>query len=164
MRLNELSPGEGARKKRKRVARGAGSGWGKTAGRGHKGLKSRSGGRVKRGFEGGQMGMKQRVPKWGFTSRVGLVTAEVRLGELAKIDGELVTLETLQAANVVRRNMKRARIFLSGEIDRAVVVQGVAVTAGARAAIEAAGGRVEAAPEPVAAAVESAGEAAEPEA
>ena len=142
MRLNELRPAPGSKPKGKRVGRGAGSGFGKTATRGMKGQKSRSGGRVKPGFEGGQMPLQRRVPKFGFSSRVGRVTAEVRLHELAKVDGDVVTLETLKAANVVRRNMKRARIVLSGEIGRALTVQGVAVTKGARAAIEAAGGSV----------------------
>lgn len=155
MHLNDLKPGKGSRPDGKRVGRGAGSGLGKTAGRGHKGLKSRSGGKVALGFEGGQMPLKQRVPKFGFSSRVGRVTAEVRLGELAKVEGDEITLDTLKAANVVRRNMKRARIFLSGGIDRAVTVRGVAVTAGVRKAIEAAGGSVveepaEAAAEPTA--------------
>lgn len=142
MRLNDLKPGKGSRPDGKRVGRGAGSGLGKTAGRGHKGMKSRSGGKVALGFEGGQMPLKQRVPKFGFNSRVGRITAEVRLGELAKVDGDEVTLETLKAANVVRGNMKRARIFLAGTIERAVTVRGVAVTGGARKAIEAAGGKV----------------------
>jgi large subunit ribosomal protein L15 len=142
MRLNDLRPAPGSKPKGKRVGRGSGSGMGKTATRGVKGQKSRSGGGVKPGFEGGQMPLQRRVPKFGFTSRIGRVTAEVRLSELSKVDGDVVTLDTLKAANVVRRNMKRARIVLSGGIDRAVQVQGIAVTKGARAAIEAAGGSV----------------------
>lgn len=142
MRLNDLRPAPGSKPKGKRVGRGSGSGMGKTATRGVKGQKSRSGGGVKPGFEGGQMPLQRRVPKFGFSSRIGRVTAEVRLSELSKVDGDVVTLDTLKAANVVRRNMKRARIVLSGGIDRAVQVQGVAVTKGARAAIEAAGGSV----------------------
>lgn len=144
MRLNDLHPAVGSRPGKKRVGRGIAAGQGKTAGRGVKGAKSRAGGGVKPGFEGGQMPLQRRVPKFGFSSRIGRVTAEVRLSELGKVTGELVTLETLKAARVVRKNMKRARIVLSGGIDRAVTVQGVAVTRGAREAIEAAGGRVEA--------------------
>jgi len=143
MRLNDLHPARGGRKAGKRVGRGSGSGLGKTAGRGHKGLKSRSGGRVKPGFEGGQMPLQRRVPKFGFESRISRVTAEVRLGELAKVDGDVVDLEALKRARVVRRDMRRARIVLRGGIDRPVTVRGVAVTRGARAAIEAAGGRIE---------------------
>lgn len=142
MRLNDLRPAPGSKPKGKRVGRGAGSGWGKTATRGVKGQKSRSGGSVKPGFEGGQMPLQRRVPKFGFSSRIGRVTAEVRLGELGKVEGDVVSLDTLKAANVVRRDMKRARIVLSGTIERAVQVQGVAVTKGARAAIEAAGGSI----------------------
>lgn len=143
MRLNDLHPAAGSRPAGKRVGRGASAGQGKTAGRGQKGLKSRSGGTVKPGFEGGQMPLQRRVPKFGFQSRVGRVTAEVRLSELGKVDGDVVDLETLKKANVVKRSMKRARIVLSGGIDRAVTVRGVGVTRGARAAIEAAGGKVE---------------------
>jgi large subunit ribosomal protein L15 len=142
MRLNDLRPAPGSKPKGKRVGRGAGSGMGKTATRGVKGQKSRSGGGVKPGFEGGQMPLQRRVPKFGFSSRIGRVTAEVRLSELAKVDGDVVNLDTLKAANVVRRNMKRARIVLSGEIARPVQVQGIPVTKGARAAIEAAGGTI----------------------
>ena len=142
MRLNDLRPAPGSKPKGKRVGRGAGSGMGKTATRGVKGQKSRSGGGVKPGFEGGQMPLQRRVPKFGFSSRIGRVTAEVRLSELAKVDGDVVNLDTLKAANVVRRNMKRVRIVLSGEINRAVQVQGIPVTKGARAAIEAAGGTI----------------------
>lgn len=143
MHLNDLTPGRGSKKARRRVGRGAGSGLGKTAGRGHKGQKARAGGGVRAGFEGGQMPLQVRVPKFGFRSRVGMSTAEVRLGELAKVDGDAVNLETLKQANVLKRSVKRARIMLSGEIDRPVTVSGVKVTKGARAAIEAAGGKVE---------------------
>jgi large subunit ribosomal protein L15 len=143
MRLNSLSPAQGSKKAKRRVGRGAGSGWGKTAGRGTKGQKARSGGGVRPGFEGGQQPLKQRVPKFGFRSRIGLVTAEVRLGELNKIDAEVIDLAALQASNIISRNMQRARVMLSGEITRAVTVQGLKVTKGARAAIEAAGGKVE---------------------
>ncbi|WP_025674308.1 50S ribosomal protein L15 [Salinivibrio socompensis] len=143
MRLNTLSPAAGSKPSAKRVGRGIGSGLGKTGGRGHKGQKSRSGGSVRPGFEGGQMPLKQRLPKFGFTSRKGLTSAEVRLGELAKVDGDVVNLESLKAANVVAQDTRTAKIVLSGEIARAVTVKGVRVTKGAKAAIEAAGGKIE---------------------
>jgi len=143
MRLNTLSPGAGSKKAGRRVGRGPGSGYGKTAARGQKGQRARSGGGVRPGFEGGQLPLQMRIPKFGFRSRVGAGTAQVRLSELAKVEGDTVTLEALQKANVVARNVKRARVFLSGDIDRAVTVQGIAVTRGVRAAIEAAGGKVE---------------------
>lgn len=143
MQLNTLSPGEGSKKTKRRVGRGIGSGSGKTCGKGHKGQKARAGGSVRPGFEGGQLPLQMRVPKFGFRSRVGMSTGEVRLGELAKVDGDQVTLEALQKANVLGRSVKRARIVLSGSIDRAVTVTGLKVTRGARAAIEAAGGKVE---------------------
>lgn len=143
MRLNSLSPAAGSKRGKRRVGRGAGSGWGKTAGRGTKGQKSRSGGGVRAGFEGGQQPLKQRVPKFGFRSRIGLVTAEVRLGELKKVDADVIDLAALKAANIISRSMLRARVMLSGEISRAVTVKGIGVTKGARAAIEAAGGKVE---------------------
>ncbi|MEJ2393609.1 MAG: 50S ribosomal protein L15 [Candidatus Thiodiazotropha sp.] len=143
MRLNTLQPAPGSKSDRKRVGRGIGSGLGKTCGRGHKGQKSRSGGFHKVGFEGGQMPLQRRLPKVGFVSRVSLVTAEVRLGELAKVEGELVDLDSLKKAGLVAKSMKRAKIFASGEISRAVNIKGVSVTKGAKAAIEAAGGSVE---------------------
>lgn len=143
MRLNELSPGAGSRKAKRRVGRGAGSGLGKTAGKGHKGQKARAGGSVPAGFEGGQLPLQMRVPKFGFRSRIGRITAEVRLGELARIPGDEINLAALIQANVLRRDVKRARVVLSGSIDRAVTVKGLKVTRGARAAIEAAGGKVE---------------------
>jgi large subunit ribosomal protein L15 len=143
MRLNTLKPAPGSKRPRKRVGRGIGSGWGKTATRGHKGQKSRSGGSIKPGFEGGQMPLQRRVPKFGFRSRVGAVTAEVRLSELAKVEGDVIDLAALKAANVISRQMKRARIMLSGGIDRAVTVKGLAVSKGAREAIEKAGGSIE---------------------
>lgn len=147
MRLNDLHPAPGSRPGKRRPGRGSSSGLGKTGGRGVKGQKSRAGGGVRPGFEGGQMPLQRRVPKFGFQSRIGRVTAEVRLSELGKVEGDVVDLESLQKANVVKRSMRRARIVLSGTIDRAVTVQGIAVTRGAREAIEAAGGRIEAAPE-----------------
>lgn len=144
MRLNSLSPAAGAKPSAKRVGRGIGSGLGKTCGRGHKGQKSRSGGRVKPGFEGGQMPIQRRVPKYGFTSRKSLVTAEIRLSELAKVDADVVNLESLKAANLISKNIKFAKIIASGEVSKAVTVSGLRVTAGAQKAIESAGGKVEA--------------------
>lgn len=143
MRLNTIKPAEGATSDAKRVGRGIGSGLGKTAGRGHKGQKSRSGGFHKVGFEGGQMPLQRRLPKVGFTSRKGRVTAEVRLSELAKVEGDVVDMQALYAADVLPSTMKRAKIILSGGVEKAVTVRGVGVTKGARAAIEAAGGKIE---------------------
>jgi large subunit ribosomal protein L15 len=143
MRLNTLTPAPGHKSAKKRVGRGIGSGTGKTAGRGHKGLKSRSGGKVRVGFEGGQMPMQKRLPKFGFTSRIGMVTAEIRLSELNSIEGDIVDLETLRAASLINANIKRAKIFLSGELKKSLTVKGLAVTKGAKAAIEAAGGKIE---------------------
>ncbi|RYV03023.1 50S ribosomal protein L15 [Shewanella sp. OPT22] len=143
MQLNTLSPAPGSKSAKKRVGRGIGSGLGKTGGRGHKGQKSRSGGGVRVGFEGGQMPLKIRLPKFGFSSRVALVTAEVRLGELAKVNGDVIDLHSLKDANVITRNIKFAKIVLSGTIERPVTVKGLKVTKGARAAIEAAGGKIE---------------------
>ncbi|NQX87708.1 MAG: 50S ribosomal protein L15 [Halioglobus sp.] len=143
MRLNTLSPEVGSRRNAKRVGRGIGSGCGKTAGRGHKGQKSRSGGKVKPGFEGGQMPLQKRLPKYGFTSRIGRTTAQVRLGELGAVEGDVVDLAALKNAHLVKNNILRARIYLSGSVDAAVTVKGLAVTKGARAAIEKAGGKIE---------------------
>jgi large subunit ribosomal protein L15 len=143
MRLNTLSPAPGRIRNKKRVGRGIGSGLGKTCGRGHKGLKSRSGGSVRPGYEGGQMPLQIRLPKYGFTSRIGRVSAQIRLSELNLVEGFLVDLETLKQADVVGSIIKRAKIFLSGELTKAVTVKGLAVTKGAKAAIEAAGGTVE---------------------
>lgn len=145
MRLNTLSPAPGRIKTAKRVGRGIGSGLGKTCGLGHKGQKARAGGRVRPGFEGGQMPLQKRLPKYGFSSRVGRVTAEIRLGELNRVAGDLVDMDALRQAGLVGSGVQRARVFLSGELApaRALVVRGLVVTKGARAAIEAAGGRVE---------------------
>ena len=143
MRLNSLSPAPGARRKAKRVGRGIGSGNGKTAGRGHKGQKSRTGGTVRPGFEGGQMPLQKRLPKYGFTSRIARTTAQVRLGDLNAVTAEVVDLEALKGADLVKDNVTRARVFLSGEITKAVTVKGLAVTKGAREAIEQAGGKIE---------------------
>ena len=143
MRLNTLKPAEGSTKDRKRVGRGIGSGLGKTAGRGHKGQKSRSGGFTKSGFEGGQMPLQRRLPKVGFTSRKSRVTAEIRLHEIASLKGEIVDLDTLKAANIVSKNIRFAKVILSGEINKAVTLKGIGATKGAQSAIEAAGGKVE---------------------
>jgi large subunit ribosomal protein L15 len=143
MRLNTLKPASGSRSSRKRVGRGIGSGLGKTCGRGHKGQKSRSGGFHKVGFEGGQMPLQRRLPKVGFNSRKAAFSAEVRLHELAKVGAEVVDVDALKAANIVDRRAQRIKVINSGSIDRAVTVKGLAVTAGARAAIEKAGGKVE---------------------
>ncbi len=143
MRLNTIKPAEGSKSDRKRVARGIGSGLGKTAGRGHKGQKARSGGFHKVGFEGGQMPLQRRLPKIGFTSRKGRFVAEVRLHELAKVDAEVVDLKALQDADILPENIQRAKVVLSGKIEKAVTVRGLGVTKGARAAIEAAGGKIE---------------------
>lgn len=143
MRLNTLKPAAGSKPARKRVGRGIGSGLGKTAGRGHKGQKSRSGGKVQIGFEGGQMPLQRRLPKVGFRSRLAKVTAEVRLHEIAKVDGDVVDMQALYAADILPKSMTRAKVILSGEIKRPVTVRGLRVTKGAKAAIEAAGGKVE---------------------
>lgn len=143
MRLNELKPAEGSRPNAKRVGRGAGSGLGKTAGRGVKGQKSRAGGFHKVGFEGGQMPIQRRLPKRGFRSLVRPRVAEVRLHELQRVDGE-IDLAALKAAGVIRRDALRAKVIASGTIERPVVLRGIGVTRGARAAIEQAGGKVEA--------------------
>ncbi|ASK77982.1 50S ribosomal protein L15 [Paraphotobacterium marinum] len=143
MRLNTLSPAAGSKPTAKRVGRGIGSGLGKTCGRGHKGQKSRSGGSVRAGFEGGQMPLKQRLPKFGFTSRKSLVSAEVRLSELSKVQDNTVDLFTLKQAGLITKNIKSVKIILSGKIDKALTVKGLRVTSGAKAAIEAAGGQVE---------------------
>lgn len=144
MRLNTLSPAEGSTHAPKRVGRGIGSGLGKTCGRGHKGQKSRSGGSVKPGFEGGQMPLQRRLPKFGFTSRKAAFVAEVRLSELASMKVDVIDLAALQTADVINDRMKDAKIILSGELTRAVTVKGLRVTKGAAAAIEAAGGKIEA--------------------
>ncbi|MCO4321850.1 50S ribosomal protein L15 [Aliidiomarina quisquiliarum] len=143
MFLNTLAPAPGSKTTKKRVGRGIGSGLGKTGGRGHKGLKSRSGGTVAPGFEGGQTPMQRRLPKFGFTSRVSGVTAEVTLNEIGKVSGDTVTLNTLKEAGLVTKNIRFVKVIKSGEISRSVTVQGIKVTNGAREAIEAAGGKIE---------------------
>ena len=143
MRLNTLSPAPGRTKDAKRRGRGIGSGLGKTGGRGHKGLKSRSGGSVRPGFEGGQMPLQKRLPKYGFTSRLARVTAQIRTSELAKVDAEVIDLEALKRADIVGTNIELEKVFLSGELNKAVTIKGLAVTKGARELIEKAGGKVE---------------------
>jgi len=138
-----MKPAEGSKKARTRVGRGIGCGKGKTCGRGHKGQHSRSGGMHKVGFEGGQMPLQRRVPKFGFTSRQSLVSAEVRLSELNQVTSDTVDLKTLLADNIINSSVVQAKIFLSGKIEKALTVRGIRVTKGARAAIEAAGGKVE---------------------
>jgi large subunit ribosomal protein L15 len=145
MKLNSISPGAGSKKPRLRVGRGASAGQGKTCGRGVKGQRARKGGYHKVGFEGGQMPLQRRLPKVGFRSKISPLVAEVRLNELALVEGGVVDLESLKKAGVVPATAARARVMLSGEIKKAVTVKGVGVTKGARAAIEAAGGTVEAA-------------------
>ena len=143
MRLNTLKPAEGSKPEGVRLGRGIGSGKGKTGGRGHKGQTSRSGSSIPIGFEGGQMPIARRMPKFGFSSKVGRTTAEVRLGELNKVEGDIVSLETLLAADLITAGMLRAKIFASGELKKAVTVKGIGVTKGAKLAIEKAGGKVE---------------------
>jgi large subunit ribosomal protein L15 len=143
MQLNSLSPAPGAKRDAKRVGRGMGSGTGKTAGRGHKGQKSRTGGSVRPGFEGGQMPLQKRLPKFGFASRMAKSTAQIRLSELGTLDAEVIDLAALKEADLVNDSVTRARVFLSGKLDKAVTVKGLGVTKGAREAIEKAGGKIE---------------------
>ena len=143
MRLNELKPDAGSKHAAKRVGRGIGSGLGKTGGRGHKGQKSRAGGFHKVGFEGGQMPLQRRLPKMGFRSRTAESREEIRLNELNGITGDVVDLASLLAAGLINRSTKFAKVIASGEVTRALTIRGVGVTKGARAAIEAAGGKVE---------------------
>lgn len=150
MQLNQIKPASGSKHSKKRVGRGIGSGLGKTAGRGHKGQKARAGGYHKVGFEGGQMPLQRRLPKRGFVSLQKGDTAEVRLDELHKMQVDVIDLAELQKAGVVSALALRAKVILSGEIKRKVVLKGLLASKGARAAIEAAGGKIE---EPAAAAV-----------
>ena len=142
MKLNDIKPADGAKHSRKRVGRGIGSGLGKTAGRGHKGQKSRSGGFHKVGFEGGQMPLQRRLPKRGFTSLTADLSAQVRLGSLAGVETDVIDLGVLKAAGLVPGSVKCVKVFLAGGIDRAIRLSGVKATKGAKAAIEAAGGSV----------------------
>lgn len=144
MELNTLAPAPGSRKPRSRVGRGIGSGSGKTCGKGHKGQKARSGGYHKVGFEGGQMPLQRRLPKFGFTSRKSLTHAEVRLNELDKMQAEVINLDALKAEGVITKNAKTVKIVFSGEINRAVTVEGIRASKNAIAAIEKAGGKVQA--------------------
>lgn len=143
MQLNTLKPGRGSKTPRKRVGRGAGSGVGKTCGRGHNGQKSRSGGKIRAGFEGGQQPLQLRLPKFGFNSAKARITEEVTLYEIAQVDADVVDLQALIDADIIKGTMKRAKVILSGKIDKAVTLKGLKATKGARAAIEAAGGKVE---------------------
>ncbi len=143
MRLNTIKPAEGSKTDAKRVGRGMGSGFGKTCGRGHKGQKSRTGGFHKVGFEGGQMPLQRRLPKIGFRSRKAKVTDEIRLSELHLVEGDVVDMLSLQKANLISERIIRAKIIDSGKLEKAITIKGVPVTKGARAAIEAAGGKVE---------------------
>jgi len=143
MRLNTIKPAAGSKQSPKRVGRGIGSGLGKTCGLGHKGQTARAGGFHKVGFEGGQMPLQRRLPKVGFSSRIGRTRAEVRLDELAKVDAAVIDLLALKTAKVIAQEIQQAKVILSGKITKAVTLKGVGVTKGARAAIEAAGGKVE---------------------
>ena len=142
MKLNTISPSEGSHKNAKRVGRGIGSGFGKTSGRGHKGLKSRSGGSVKPGFEGGQMPLQRRLPKFGFVSRKSLVRQEIRLSELNSLTSSEVTLKSLRENGLVKKSTRLVKIILSGEVSKPFEIKGIAITRGAISAIESAGGSV----------------------
>ena len=141
--LNNLSPNKGARKAKKRVGRGPGSGLGKTAGRGHKGARSRTGYSLNPGFEGGQMPLQRRLPKRGFASRVARYNAEVRLYQIQAMKADVIDIESLKAENVVGHDTRKVKVINTGELKRAVTVKGLGVTKGAAAVIEAAGGKVE---------------------
>ena len=143
MRLNELSPSKGAKTYGKRKGRGHAAGQGKTAGRGHKGQHARSGGYHKVGFEGGQMPLQRRLPKVGFNSRMAKYTAELRLHELELPEAEVIDIDVLKKANLVPAFVTKVKVIKSGEIKKAVKLKGIAVTKGARADIEAAGGSIE---------------------
>ncbi|MBL4679173.1 MAG: 50S ribosomal protein L15 [Pseudomonadales bacterium] len=144
MQLNSLSPADGSKTNKKRVGRGIGSGTGKTCGRGHKGQKSRTGGGIRPGFEGGQQPLQMRLPKFGFNSKKARVTAEVTLSEIANVDADVIDLQALKEADIIGEGMMRAKVMLSGKIEKSVKLKGLGVTKGARAAIEAAGGSIEA--------------------
>ncbi|KJJ97536.1 50S ribosomal protein L15 [Pseudomonas sp. BGr12] len=143
MQLNDLRSAPGARREKHRPGRGIGSGLGKTGGRGHKGQTSRSGGSIAPGFEGGQQPLHRRLPKFGFNSLKAMDRAEVRTSELAKVEGDVVTVQSLKDANVINQNVQRVKVMLSGDVTRAVTLKGIGATKGARAAIEAAGGKIE---------------------
>ena len=143
MRLNDIRPGVGAKRGRRRRGRGAASGLGKTGGRGNKGQKSRAGGGVRRGFEGGQMPLQRRLPKFGFSSRKSLRRADVRVGALERLESTTVSMDSLRAAGVVGRKVRYVKIFGEDRLERGYDVSGIPVTKGARASIEAVGGRIE---------------------
>lgn len=143
MKLNDIAPALGSKKAKKRLGRGCGSGLGKTCARGHKGQHSRSGGYHKVGFEGGQMPLQRRLPKYGFASHIARMTAEVPLEALNNLEGQEITLSTLKLGNLISNRFKRAKIYLSGEIRKSIHIKGLAITEGARAAVQAAGGTVE---------------------
>lgn len=145
MHLNTIKPADGSKKSRQRVGRGIGSGSGKTCGRGHKGQHSRSGGFHKLGFEGGQMPLQRRVPKFGFTSRKSLVSTDLPMGVLGKVNADVIDLAALREADLISANIKSVKIYLAGELSKAVTLRGIKVTKGVSAAIEAAGGKIEAA-------------------
>ena len=142
MQLNTIKPAEGAKKEARRVGRGIGSGFGKTAGRGHKGQRSRAGGFHKVGFEGGQMPLQRRLPKRGFKSMTKGDTARIRTSELLELDAKIIDMLALKEAKLVSGSVKAVKVYLSGELTKKVQVQGLLLTKGARAAIEAAGGKV----------------------
>lgn len=143
MKLNDIKPGRGARPAGRRLGRGLGSGRGKTCGRGHKGQKARSGSGPPIGYEGGQMPLQRRMPKFGFASRKARFSDQIRLDQLSRIEAESVDLEGLKAAGLIGHRIKRVKIIASGAINRAIVVKGLVPTKSARVAIEAAGGRIE---------------------
>lgn len=143
MRLNSLKPATGSKRPSRRIGRGMGCGSGKTAGRGHNGQKSRSGGYHKVGFEGGQMPLQRRLPKRGFHSRIAKTTAEIRLHELSKVEGDVIDLVALHKAGIIGGEIKHAKVIASGGLDRALILRGIAVSTGARTQIENAGGKVE---------------------
>ncbi len=143
MKLNTIKPAEGSKPGKKRLGRGIGSGLGKTSGKGHKGQKARAGGYHKVGFEGGQMPLQRRLPKIGFISHMAKFSEEVRLHELEKVEGDVIDILALKAANIVGQQAQQVKVIASGEISKAVTLKGVKVTKGARAAIEKAGGKVE---------------------
>jgi large subunit ribosomal protein L15 len=142
MKLNTLRPADGRVTKRKRVGRGIGSGLGKTGGRGHKGQTSRSGGSIRPGFEGGQMPLQKRLPKYGFTSRKASVTSQVTLSELDSIDEKVINIEVLKSNGIIRNLTAKVKVFSSGQITKPVVLEGIAVSNGAREAIVSAGGTI----------------------
>lgn len=143
MQLNGIKPGPGSRSQKKRVGRGMGSGLGKTCGRGHKGQKSRSGGKVRPGFEGGQQPLQMRLPKFGFNSTKARFKDQVTLSELDNMNVETINLQALKDANILKGSIKSAKVILSGNIKKPVTLRGLGATKGAREAIEAAGGKVE---------------------